>query len=214
MYNTHTVYANTVMFSYTSGRITVILERFDENHNSLWRLPTSPVISTSTSLSALETHLYTHTGVKASEVAYQEQLYTTEFLLDSVNAVCISYIHIAHETSWHKGKAHIGLFPLDTLPKLSDQDQAVLSYGIDRLRAKAIYTNILALLLPVPFSLAVFQDAYETITGTKVDRRNFRKKITGLNFLNKADLSRKAQANEAQLYVPKQSSLQILERPL
>lgn len=214
MYNTHTVYANTVMFSYTSGNLVVILERTSETSDSTWRLPTTPVSSTYTSLSALESHLYNFTGIRASEVTYQEQLYTAESLTHSTNSVCISYIHIAHETVWHKGKGHIGLFPLNSLPSLIGSDKATIAYGVERLRAKAVYTNIIALLLPRPFSLATFQDAYETITGTSVDRRNFRKKVIGLDFLMKEKSDSKIPANAPQLYRSKDASLHILERAL
>lgn len=214
MYNTHTVYASTVVFSYTHREVSVILERTDESPDSLWRVPTAPVPSSHTSLSALENHLYTVTGIKTSEITYQEQLYTTEFRVDQTSSICISYIHISRETTWHKGRGHVGLFPLSSLPKLSPLDKDTIAYGIERLKAKAVYTNILALLLPSYFSLAAFQDAYETIAEKTVDRRNFRKKVIGLNFLTAQKQTGKASKNTPQLYASKDTSLRVLERPL
>lgn len=214
MYNAHAVYANTVIFSYTGGSVTVILERSAERKDSEWGLPTTPVSSTHTSLSALEDHLRTFTGIHTGEVTYREQLYTTEFLVNAQRAVCISYIHICHETAWHKGAGHIGLFPLGALPKLSQLDQDTITYATDRLKAKAVYTNIVALLLPGDFSLTMLQDAYEIITGRTVDRRNFRKKIISLDLVTKSKRHAGSPTNTPQPYHAKDVSLRILDRPL
>jgi 8-oxo-dGTP diphosphatase len=72
--------------------------------------------------------------------------------------------------------------PVDHLPKLAFDHREIIRYGIQRLRAKAGYSNIAYGLMPGQFSLSELQKIYEIILNQKLDKRNFRKKMlaTGL----------------------------------
>ena len=54
----------------------------------------------------------------------------------------------------------------------------ILSKCLDRLRAQIMEEPLVFNLLSEKFSLRELQEAYEAILGIKLDRRNFRKKIT------------------------------------
>jgi 8-oxo-dGTP diphosphatase len=73
-------------------------------------------------------------------------------------------------------------FPADQLPGLAFDHQEILTYAINRLRAKVSYSNIVYGLLPVQFRLSDLQKVYEGIINKPLDKRNFRKKMlaTGL----------------------------------
>jgi 8-oxo-dGTP diphosphatase len=79
--------------------------------------------------------------------------------------------------------ADTGWFPINRLPKLAYDHAEIIDVAVDRLRAKLTYTNISYGLLPEAFTLNDLQKTYEIILGKKLDKRNFRKKITSLNVL-------------------------------
>ena len=72
---------------------------------------------------------------------------------------------------------------VDELPtQLAFDHREILSYAINRLRAKASYSNIVYGLLPLSFRLSDLQKIYESIIDKELDKRNFRKRMlaTGL----------------------------------
>ncbi len=69
------------------------------------------------------------------------------------------------------------------LPKLAFDHKQIVAYAIERLRGKMEYTTIGFNALPEYFTLSQLQKTYETILNTKLDKRNFRKKIEQFGFV-------------------------------
>ena len=71
---------------------------------------------------------------------------------------------------------------VEQLPRLAFDHKEILSYAVNRLRAKASYSNIVYGLMPEQFRLSELQRMYEVIINDKLDKRNFRKRmlVTGL----------------------------------
>ena len=59
----------------------------------------------------------------------------------------------------------------------------VLSDSIEKLKKLVLETNILKSLYPHGFTIPEIQKVYESILNKKLDRRNFRKKILSLDFV-------------------------------
>ena len=79
----------------------------------------------------------------------------------------------------------INWFSLSEIKKLKfafDHDK-IIAQALDRIKNKIEYTNIAFQLLPEKFTLAELQEVYETILETKIDKRNFRKKIAELDMV-------------------------------
>ena len=55
--------------------------------------------------------------------------------------------------------------------------------ALNRLRGKLTYEPIGFELLPEKFTLTQLQQLYETVLGTKLDKRNFRKKVLSYKLL-------------------------------
>lgn len=119
---------------------------------------------------------------------YLEQLFT----FGDVNrdprerVITVTYLALADSSDW---KLHSSgdvkeskLFSISKLPKLAFDHARIIEYGLQRLRAKLGYSNIVFGLLPGEFSLTDLQKVYEVILNLKLDKRNFRKKMlaTGL----------------------------------
>jgi len=67
--------------------------------------------------------------------------------------------------------------------KLAFDHKDILEIAIQRLKSKIQYSTIIKFLLPKEFTLSELQNAYETILESKIDKRNFRKKILSQNIL-------------------------------
>lgn len=180
------VTSNVVILQYSDQKLYVTLSAAAAPSGTKvqWRLPTTPVMQTQTSLTALELTLRTTIGLQDSDINYREQLYTSEYPSPTHTTICVSYLYLSRGTRWFKGTQQVGVFPVDKLPSLSSADRLILRYALERLHAKTLYSSIIQFLLPRTFGLTELQQAFETITHQKVDRRNFRKKLTQLNTLS------------------------------
>jgi 8-oxo-dGTP diphosphatase len=83
--------------------------------------------------------------------------------------------------------------------------------GVQRLRAKLQYTNIVYNLLPQEFTLGELQVVYETILRRRLDRRNFRKKILGLGLLSPLKRMKRGAHRPASLYAFKRRRPMVIE---
>lgn len=78
-------------------------------------------------------------------------------------------------------------FPVKKLPVLAFDHKLIVEFGVDRLKAKVGYSNIVFGLLPDKFRLSELQNYYEIILGHQLDKRNFRKKILASDLLVKTN---------------------------
>ncbi len=74
----------------------------------------------------------------------------------------------------------------DLPPLIFDHDQ-MLNAALRRLRRKASTEPIGFNLLPEKFTVPQLQRLYEAIYGKLIDKRNFRKKLNTMYFLEKSD---------------------------
>lgn len=74
-------------------------------------------------------------------------------------------------------------FPVSQVPALAFDHDRILAAAEERVRGKVRYRPIGFELLPPRFTLAELQHLYETVIGHPLDKRNFRKKMLGLEFL-------------------------------
>jgi 8-oxo-dGTP diphosphatase len=79
-----------------------------------------------------------------------------------------------NELHWH---------PVQEITTLAFDHKTILNTCLERLRSKIEEHPIVFNLLPEKFSLRELQNLYEAILGTKMDRRNFRKKFFLMDWL-------------------------------
>lgn len=82
-------------------------------------------------------------------------------------------------------------FPIDDLPELIFDHKEMVEAAKARLRRKASNQPVGFELLPETFTLPELQQLYEAIYETKLDKRNFRRRILSLNVLEKTDKKQK-----------------------
>src|SRR5688500_13518614 len=78
-------------------------------------------------------------------------------------------------------------FALDDTPPLAFDHDRVLQTGYERLKGKVRYQPIGFELLPEKFTLRQLQNLYEKVLDRELDKRNFRKKILGMELLEELD---------------------------
>lgn len=114
---------------------------------------------------------------------YMEQLYTLTVVETGVWRIVVSYVALISSVDdpcdpalgrWERASA---------LDRLSAGDALVFEYALFRVRSKLDYTTIGFNLLPEEFTLSELQAAYETVLGRKLDKRNFRRRMSALGIL-------------------------------
>ena len=88
--------------------------------------------------------------------------------------------HLIHATTDAKSAAW---FAIDDLPHLPFDHQEIFDMALKRLKAKVRYEPIGFELLPEKFTLTQLQRLYEKVLEMPIDKRNFRKKIIGMELL-------------------------------
>jgi 8-oxo-dGTP diphosphatase len=133
-----------------------------------------------------------HVGVKAGIVAAKchfEQLYTfSEVDRDPRGrVVAVAYLALVpweklseRERGSEAGGAWVAAGELHQLAY--DHDE-ILEVALARLRSRLRYTTLISKLMPHEFTLTELEQAYETILGKDLDKRNFRKKILKVKVL-------------------------------
>lgn len=173
-----------VLFTVIDGLLLVALERAVDT----WRLPRGVPEPGVPLDNAARRILHDTTALQEQ---YLEQLYTFSIGEPPRWEVVVGYIALiwaaerplpVSGVDWHDS-AH--------LPLLADADKMVIDYAILRLRAKIGYTNVAFYLLPPSFTLTELQGAYETILGRRLDKRNFRRRVTASSILESTDSKRR-----------------------
>lgn len=78
-------------------------------------------------------------------------------------------------------------FPVTNLPRLAFDHAVILKTALGRIRGKLTYAPVGFELLPQKFTIKQLQKLYEIVLGEKLDNRNFRKKIFGMDVLRELD---------------------------
>ena len=77
---------------------------------------------------------------------------------------------------------------LDELPQLYSDHNKMVKQAVSQLRKRLKTEPISVNLLPELFTLTQLQHVYEAFLGDELDKRNFRKRIKQMDFIEKTDL--------------------------
>jgi 8-oxo-dGTP diphosphatase len=163
-------------FTIAGDELYVLLDRGD----GIQQLPRSaPSRLESIDLQARES-LRSHLGVAEQ---YMEQLYTLTVVEAGVWRIVVSYVALVSSPEGLKTPVAGRWERAAALDQLSSGDALVFEYALFRVRSKLDYTTIGFNLLPEEFTLSELQSAYETVLGRKLDKRNFRRRMSALGIL-------------------------------
>ncbi len=131
---------------------------------------------------------------------YIEQLYTFDSSTGATGNINITYMGCINSDINVETEA-LAWRRVDKLPTMVEGQANFVAYARQRLVAKIAYTNVMVSLLDPDFTLTRAQIGYEAVVGRKFDKRNFRKKIISLGFIEETgDLWRSGAHRPAKLY--------------
>ena len=190
-----------VVFGLDEEDLKVLLIRRDlEPFQGRWALPGGFVRVEESLEEAVRRELREETGI--AEV-FLEQLYTFGGVdRDPCGRVVTDAYYALVKLSDHRIKAatdarDAAWFAVSEATNLAFDHDRILAVALKRLKGKVRYQPIGFELLPPEFTLSQLQRLYETVLEKPLDKRNFRKKILGMDFLVALDEVQKDVAHRA-----------------
>jgi 8-oxo-dGTP diphosphatase len=171
------------------GLKVLLIQRDLEPFKGKWALP-GGFVRDETLDQAAQRELQEETGVTD---VYLEQLYTFgEIDRDPRERIVTVAYYALVKLSDHRIKAttdarNAAWFAVADMPALAFDHEKILQAARKRLKGKVRYQPIGFELLPSKFTLSQLQRLYEKILERPLDKRNFRKKITGMDLLIELD---------------------------
>jgi 8-oxo-dGTP diphosphatase len=95
---------------------------------------------------------------------------------------------------------HARWFPVKSLPKLIFDHHKMVDIALNKLRYKAAFHPILFELLPEKFTLPQLQAMYEGLYETKIDKRNFTRKLLSTKLLKKENEKDKSNSKKGAFF--------------
>jgi 8-oxo-dGTP diphosphatase len=176
-----------VVFGFDGGELQVLLIRRGlEPFKGKWALPGGFVRVEETLDEAARRELEEETSLKN---VFLEQLYSFGAVKRDPRERVVSVAYYAlvkstdHVTAASTDAADAQWFVVSKLPSLAFDHADILDTALTRLRGKLTYQPIGFELLPEKFTLTQLQRLYESVLGTELDKRNFRKKVLGYELL-------------------------------
>jgi len=179
-----------VVFGMDEDLQVLLIRRDIEPFQGRWALPGGFVRLDETLDEAARRELEEETGVSR---LYLEQLYTFGDIGRDPRERVVSVAYYALvKLSDHRVKAatdarEAAWFSVDDLPKLAFDHDKILQVALARLKGKVRYQPIGFELLPPKFTLSALQKLYEIVLERPLDKRNFRKKVLSMGFLEDLD---------------------------
>ncbi|HVK77804.1 MAG TPA: NUDIX domain-containing protein [Kofleriaceae bacterium] len=168
----------------------LLIQRGVDPFRHAWALPGGFIKEDEELDAAARRELREETGI---EDVYLEQLYTfgAPGRDPRGRVITVAYYALAKLSDYRVKAAtdaeNVGWFPLDALPALAFDHEAIIARAVERLRGKVRYAPIGFELLPPRFSLTQLQRLYEIVLERPLDKRNFRKKILSLGLVIETD---------------------------
>ncbi len=164
----------------------LLIQRDIKPYEGQWALPGGFIKMGESVDDCAKRELHEETGLNN---IYLEQLYT----FGSPNrdpreqVITIAYFALVnlidHRPQAATDARNAAWFAQDELPSLAFDHKEILAKAKQRLKGKLKYEPIGFELLPKKFTLTQMQHLYEIILETKIDKRNFRKKLLKLDIL-------------------------------
>jgi 8-oxo-dGTP diphosphatase len=176
------IHAVTTIFTIDKGVVKVLLvKRKNEPFKDMWSLIGGAMYNDESVEDCAKREIKEKTNIDNLEIK-RIQIFDQIDRSDIKRMICFSYVGmidiknatILKETTKTSDAAW---FSLDEIPPLAYDHNKILDFSKIKLKKLIITSNILKQLYPNGFTIPEIQKVYETVLETKLDRRNFRKKL-------------------------------------
>ena len=177
-----------VIFGFDGTRLNVLLiARGIEPYKGRWAFPGGFIRMEETAEECARRELREEAGLEA---AYMRQFHTFSTLDRDPRERVITIAYYAlvqlRDVVGGDDAARAQWFPLDDVPRLAFDHDAILRQAIAELRRQIHFEPIGFELLPPQFTMTQLQRLYEAVLGVKFDRRNFYNKMRHLGLLGES----------------------------
>jgi 8-oxo-dGTP diphosphatase len=179
-----------IIFGFSRSELSLLLlKRSMEPALGRWSLPGGFVKEHESAEEAASRVLYSLTGLSQ---LYLDQLkvFTEENRDPGERVMSIAYYALVNVEDYDRDLVlqHNAYWRnVNDLPELIFDHDEMVQAALKRLRRKASTEPLGFNLLPEKFTVPQLQSLYEAIYGRAIDKRNFRKKIQTMDFLEKSD---------------------------
>ncbi|MBE6149280.1 MAG: NUDIX hydrolase [Firmicutes bacterium] len=193
------------VFTIEKGKIKILLvKKSKEPYKGYWQLPGSLVNNNETLEDNVSNVVIDKLGIPS---LYVEQCYTFgEINRNPDNkVVAVSYIGLINSITLKLRQQitdeELEWFDIDSIPKTAYDHDKIIEKLISNFKSKIVNSNILKILFPSDFTLPELQKIYEQVLNKSLDRRNFRKKLMNLGYIeDTGDVYEGATGRPAKLY--------------
>jgi len=194
------------VFTVDKGKIKILLMRKkSEPYKGYWILPGNMVSNTETLEDNITSVVYDKLGLPN---LYIEQCYTFSNLDRDPDdrIIATTYMGLIDNVTLYLKKqdregVELEWFDINSIPKTGYDHDKVIEKLIEHFKRKIINSNILRILFPSDFTLPELQKVYEQILNITLDRRNFRKKLINLGYIeDTGDINEGYTGRPAKLY--------------
>ncbi len=190
-----------LIFGCKGGRLDVLLIKHGEGISAgRWALPGGWITYGESVDEAAKRLLYSLTGINN---IYLEQLkaFGSPDRYPLKRVVTIAYYALVNEENYSLiagfTASDAQWFNVRDVPDLPYDHNSILKFGLQHLKHKVRHEPIGFNLLPEKFTLLQLQELYEAILETKLDKSNFRRKLSNMKLLKKCDEKQKDVSHRA-----------------
>ncbi len=185
------VAVDVIVFGFEGNRLKVLIGRRQmEPGRGEWSLYGGFVGSDESIDTAAERTLYELTGLRHVYVR-QVGAFGAVDRDPGERVVSVAYyalINVADYNERLQKKHNVTWVDIQDVPLLFSDHNEMLRQALNKMRQKIKTEPISFRLLPQLFTLTQLQRLYEAVQGEKVDKRNFRKRIKDMDFIEKTEL--------------------------
>ncbi|MDR1032651.1 MAG: NUDIX hydrolase [Candidatus Nomurabacteria bacterium] len=210
-----TVTVDLALFQVINDKLNILLlNRPNDPFKGRWALPGGYVPQGETTLEALRRVIAYKVGIDTHRVAHLEQLHVFDAVARDPrgHAVAVTYSGYSGDIAPETLSQTAQFFEVDHLPPLVFDHGDIIGYALHRLRNRISYTNLAQTFMPREFTLTELQNTYQAILGKALDKRNFRKRIIGLDMAHETGQTTKNGAHRpAKLYTFNSPEIAVLK---
>lgn len=205
-YKNQGIHVITAIFTVEKGIPKVLLiKRKNEPFSGEWCLTGGALRNDEDLLDGAKREIFEKSGIKGIDI-YEFKTFGKVHRSPVMRMVAVGFIgvidcnrvSILRETI---KTSNADWFRIDKVPSLAYDHEEILEEAVEFLKQKITESNILSSLFPNNFTMPELQKVYEAILGKQFDRRNFRKKVLGLNIVEDTNLVAKFEGKKpAKLY--------------
>jgi len=176
------------IFSFINNKLNVLLgKRKGPYFENFWSLIGGGVYNNETCENAvvreLDEKLKVKNIVPILSGVFSEPKRDIRFRNISISYYCVVKLNeISYDINLEKF-SEIKWFELGSIPKLAFDHNDIIEKSVELLKEKIYDISYIKKYLPKKFTLVQLQEIYESVLQTRLDKRNFRRKLNSLNVL-------------------------------